>query len=166
MSRVLRALLEWLAGRRSTTSPAPTAEPFSQSRSGQDSGIDAIRRGHPVILDHLSEAELDLIRPFAEKEFHGDVTRAADWHAIDLTGDMPANVAIRMLSFHGLTVQNLIDWHLSGVVDGFEIMSATDACAFCRRFPRGPYGLDEGPEVPLDGCTHKMGCRCTILPHI
>lgn len=142
-----------------TIAPAPIVE------SAEEIGLRAIRHGHPKILAHLSAAEIALLRPFAEREYYGDVTRAAVWREIRISGSMPADVAIRMLTFYGYTARELAGWRQSGVVTGYEILSPADSCEFCRSFPRGPYRLDEGPEIPHRGCTHKMGCRCTIIPN-
>jgi hypothetical protein len=165
--RAILSLLRRLSGR--PTAPAVQTSPAASHpawASGDEAALDVIRHFRPTILSHLSTEEVDRLRPLAERSFKGDVPRKSEWRDIKISGDMPTDVAIRMLEFYGCTARNLVDWKLSGVVDQFEILSAKDACPFCQRYPRGPYRLDEAPEIPLSGCTHKMGCRCMPLPKL
>lgn len=138
-----------LSGRSNPVVPSTVQTPPAVAwTSGHEAAIDVIRHFRPAILSHLSAEELDRLRPLAERSFKGDVPRKSEWRDIEISGDMPTDVAIRMLEFYGCTARNLVDWKLSGVVDGFEILSAKDACPFCRGYPRGPYRLEEAPEIP------------------
>ena len=40
-----------------------------------------------------------------------------------------------------------------------------DACPACRDIA-GTYEKDETPEIPVDVCTHPLGCRSTYMPFI
>ena len=40
-----------------------------------------------------------------------------------------------------------------------------DACPSCRDIA-GTYAKDEAPELPMDACTHPLGCRSTYQPFI
>lgn len=118
----------------------------------------------PAYLKELTPNEFEQILPIAVRLFHGHVPRVAEYHHIELSSGLSTEVAIRMLSFHMYSIQNLQEWDATEMVEQFEILRVPDACKFCRSYPSGPYRLDEGPEVPLRGCTHKLGCRCTLLP--
>ncbi|PFH29105.1 hypothetical protein [Burkholderia sp. JKS000303] len=120
----------------------------------------------PAYLNDLTQEEFEQLLPIAIQAFGGHVPRVAEYRHISLSSGMVTEVAIRMLEFHMYTVRKLQEWRESDVVQGFEIVHARDSCGFCKTFPRGPYHLDDGPEVPLKGCTHKLGCRCTIIPKV
>jgi len=47
---------------------------------------------------------------------------------------------------------------------GVEIHAADDCCPYCRKFKNKVFDFKNIPVLPHSGCTHKMGCRCTIYP--
>ncbi|KGX99986.1 hypothetical protein Y023_3543 [Burkholderia pseudomallei A79D] len=143
--------------------PDPASVPYWQ-RINLSEGLQYSDR--PGFLDELTPAEFEQILPLAIRSFNGHVPRVAEYRHIKLSSGLSTEVAIRMLSFHMYSVHHLQDWNSTGVVEEVEIRSATGACNFCRQYRSGPYLIDESPEVPLRGCTHKMGCRCTLLPKI
>ncbi len=40
---------------------------------------------------------------------------------------------------------------------------ADDACPVCQKL-QGAYPKDEAPRLPVEGCSHKDGCRCFYQP--
>jgi hypothetical protein len=44
-----------------------------------------------------------------------------------------------------------------------RILAHRDCCPVCRAF-EGAYDFDKAPELPLEGCSHPSGCRCTYAP--
>ncbi len=38
-----------------------------------------------------------------------------------------------------------------------------DACPICQQL-QGAYDKDEVPRLPVEGCSHKNGCRCFYQP--
>jgi hypothetical protein len=40
-----------------------------------------------------------------------------------------------------------------------------DACQACRDL-QGTYPKDEVPEIPMDACSHPMGCRSSYQPFL
>lgn len=50
-----------------------------------------------------------------------------------------------------------------GIATKVRILANHDSCPVCRRV-EGAYDFDEVPELPLEGCSHPMGCRCYYAP--
>jgi hypothetical protein len=40
-----------------------------------------------------------------------------------------------------------------------------DACPACQE-AAGTYPKDEAPELPIEGCSHNLGCRCFYQPYL
>ena len=40
-----------------------------------------------------------------------------------------------------------------------------DCCPACRS-TKGAYAKDEAPKLPVEGCSHKLGCRCFYQPFL
>lgn len=40
---------------------------------------------------------------------------------------------------------------------------ADDCCPACREAERS-YQKDQAPSLPIEGCSHKLGCRCFYEP--
>jgi hypothetical protein len=52
----------------------------------------------------------------------------------------------------------------SDVIKSVEILTAPDSCDECKKFAGKRYSLNNLPELPHEKCTHKNGCRCTVVP--
>lgn len=50
-----------------------------------------------------------------------------------------------------------------GIATKVRILVAADACPACKMH-EGAYQFDEAPELPIEGCSHSMGCRCHYAP--
>lgn len=61
---------------------------------------------------------------------------------------------------HRATLQRIID---GGVATGVRILSNHDCCPVCRTL-EGAYDFDNVPSLPVDGCSHPLGCRCHYAP--
>lgn len=44
-----------------------------------------------------------------------------------------------------------------------RISVAQDCCPACRR-AEGAYAKDAVPRLPIEGCSHTLGCRCFYQP--
>jgi hypothetical protein len=44
-----------------------------------------------------------------------------------------------------------------------RISVAEDCCPACRQ-AEGAYDKDEAPKLPIEGCSHGLGCRCYYQP--
>lgn len=50
-----------------------------------------------------------------------------------------------------------------GIATKVRILANQDSCPVCRSV-EGAYAFEEVPELPLEGCSHPMGCRCYYAP--
>lgn len=50
-----------------------------------------------------------------------------------------------------------------GIATKVRILANQDCCPVCRRV-EGAYDFHEVPELPLEGCSHPLGCRCYYAP--
>jgi hypothetical protein len=48
-------------------------------------------------------------------------------------------------------------------VTSIRINVANDACPLCYE-ARGTFQKDAVPQLPHEGCSHGLGCRCTYEP--
>ena len=49
-----------------------------------------------------------------------------------------------------------------------RILVSDDCCPACRQV-EGAYAKDAAPKLPIEGCSHGLGCRCyyqPVLEHI
>ncbi|RMH00368.1 MAG: hypothetical protein D6706_04020 [Chloroflexi bacterium] len=51
----------------------------------------------------------------------------------------------------------------NGLATRVRILSSRDCCPVCRAVS-GAYDFDDVPELPIEGCSHPDGCRCTYAP--
>ena len=50
-----------------------------------------------------------------------------------------------------------------GVATGVRILASHDSCPVCKAY-EGAYSFDDAPQLPLEGCSHPLGCRCQYAP--
>lgn len=48
-------------------------------------------------------------------------------------------------------------------VNRIRFVVAEDACPACQGY-EGSYDKDKVPLIPINGCSHPLGCRCTYKP--
>lgn len=46
----------------------------------------------------------------------------------------------------------------------FSVLASPDSCQECLGLAGRKFTFKDLPKIPHIGCTHKMGCRCDILP--
>ncbi|MCP4422483.1 MAG: hypothetical protein GY805_38225 [Chloroflexi bacterium] len=51
----------------------------------------------------------------------------------------------------------------TGLATRVRIMANRDCCPACRAV-EGAYDFDTVPQLPLEGCSHPNGCRCSYAP--
>lgn len=50
-----------------------------------------------------------------------------------------------------------------GIATRVRILASHDCCPVCRAH-EGAYEFDSVPELPIEGCSHPLGCRCHYEP--
>lgn len=53
----------------------------------------------------------------------------------------------------------------AGLATKVRIFASRDSCPYCKAMA-GVYELDDVPELPHEGCSHPLGCRCQYAPHL
>ncbi len=48
-------------------------------------------------------------------------------------------------------------------VNYVRLVVADDCCPACRQ-AEGAYAKDSAPRLPIEGCSHGLGCRCFYEP--
>ncbi|MDD5466783.1 MAG: hypothetical protein PHS96_03160 [Anaerolineales bacterium] len=48
-------------------------------------------------------------------------------------------------------------------VNYLHVAVAHDCCPACRD-AEGAYAKDQAPRLPIEGCSHNLGCRCMYQP--
>jgi hypothetical protein len=51
----------------------------------------------------------------------------------------------------------------SGLATKVRILASRDSCPVCKAL-EGAYEFDKVPELPHEGCSHPLGCRCHYEP--
>ncbi len=46
-----------------------------------------------------------------------------------------------------------------------RVIVASDCCPACHEL-EGAYALDEVPDLPVEACSHALGCRCNYQPFL
>ena len=46
-----------------------------------------------------------------------------------------------------------------------RVMVAQNCCPACREI-EGAYDKNEAPRLPVEGCSHNLGCRCFYQPFL
>jgi len=121
----------------------------------------------PKILAHLNDEQSSVLRLVAGMMYLWGTNRAKkEWLPPNFETNlaMDNNAAARMFLFYATYQVNINNYRQSGVVKQVEILAAPDSCDACKKISGKRFKLSEVPELPYEHCTHKMGCRCTLLP--
>ncbi len=59
--------------------------------------------------------------------------------------------------------QKVLQQIKGGLATKVLILTNADCCPVCRQH-QGAYPFDEVPSLPIEGCSHPHGCRCTYAP--
>ena len=51
----------------------------------------------------------------------------------------------------------------NGLATKVRILASDDSCPVCKA-AEGAYEFDKVPDLPLEGCSHPLGCRCHYEP--
>ena len=61
---------------------------------------------------------------------------------------------------HRAALERIIE---NGVATKVRILANHDSCPVCKAY-EGVYEFDKVPALPLEGCSHPLGCRCHYAP--
>lgn len=61
---------------------------------------------------------------------------------------------------HQADLQRIVE---GGVATRVRILASYDCCPVCRALS-GAYEFDDVPPLPIEGCSHPLGCRCHYAP--
>ena len=70
------------------------------------------------------------------------------------------NADLRKFSETAMALKRLQD---NPRVSYVRVAVAYDCCPACRE-AQGAYAKDAAPRIPIEGCSHALGCRCFYEP--
>lgn len=121
----------------------------------------------PKILSTVTDDELNILRIGASMTALWGASSSKKWMPANLSLKLPFDndTAVRMVEFHARYKSNIAQLkENSDIIKAVEILTTPDSCDECKKFAGKRYSLDDVPELPHEKCTHKYGCRCTLLP--
>lgn len=119
----------------------------------------------PGILAGLPEDAWESLRVAAGMMLLWGKNRATEWLPANFVGIErfdDDDTAARMLVFYARSQRDLEAYRQAGVTK-VRVLGCDDSCSACRRLMSGTYALANVPELPHPGCTHEIGCRCTLV---
>lgn len=122
------------------------------------------RPGFLAGIDEVSLQEIRIVAAMNILWMESDPYRYASEN-LRLNNGLALDKICQMLNnyvFHQYQVQEILRDRKN--YRGVEIHTADDSCSHCRKLNNKIFDLDHIPELPHPGCTHKMGCRCTMYP--
>jgi hypothetical protein len=75
---------------------------------------------------------------------------------------MPRGKATDLSKMTTLEVKN---WRASEVVSAYRTLAAPDSCDYCRNAEQYIFPISVRHPLPHAHCTHRLGCRCTVIPY-
>ena len=79
---------------------------------------------------------------------------------------MGAATVLRMLGFYANRQRELKEWKRLGVKTASISCCYSGSCDDCEALDGKTYSLDKLPELPYEGCTCDLGCRCFYSPNL
>lgn len=67
------------------------------------------------------------------------------------------------LSVYSETAVALKSMRANDRVAAIRVSVSHDCCPICRQI-EGVYSKDDAPHLPVEGCSHNLGCRCFYTP--
>ncbi|MCI0398166.1 MAG: hypothetical protein L0332_33935 [Chloroflexi bacterium] len=80
-----------------------------------------------------------------------------------VVGQTPTTTRVGEAEHSAAYQREVLDKIRKGLATKVRILANHDSCPVCRAV-EGAYDFDEVPELPLEGCSHPMGCRCYYAP--
>jgi len=121
----------------------------------------------PKALARLSESSLEPLRLATGMMYLWGAESPKAWLPADFqTGvDLDADTVTHMLQYYAAQQAALVQYRQMGFVKAVRIEPRNDAhtCEACRRLGTRTFRLDEVPDLPYEGCTSHLGCRCAMV---
>lgn len=129
--------------------------------------LQAIFNSKPKILKGIDEQQLNQLRIAAAlMSLWGVGNVKKEWVSLDFNTGlvMDNNSAARMIIAFISNQGNLNEYKRIGVkkVKVESLVNDDLVCKTCRSLNGTVYSIDKVPEIPYEGCTSVMGCRCSI----
>jgi len=125
--------------------------------------LKAIFQGRPGCLGSLSSIQLECLQLAAAMMHLCGSEECQAWlpRGFQTPLKIDNNAAARMILFSAYHRCNLASFMAAGVRK-VRIQGTRNPCPACAAIAQQTYRLSEVPELPYDGCTHEMGCRCMM----
>jgi len=81
-------------------------------------------------------------------------------------GAMDATTVLRMVGFYDRHQQDYEQWRKLGVKRASFRCTKSGSCNTCLALDGKTYRFDKLPELPYEGCTCALGCRCFYAPDL
>jgi hypothetical protein len=127
--------------------------------------LNTIFGSKPRIIAQLGDEKLEALRLGAAMMELWGTNMATQWIPASFETSLPFDndTAARMLLFYAIHQRTLEGYRGAGL-KYVELFPAPDSCEACKKLVGKQYILTEAPELPYEYCTHKLGCRCVLLP--
>lgn len=76
---------------------------------------------------------------------------------------MDATTVLRMMGFYVRHQEDLEQWKKLGIKKASIMCTNSGSCETCIALDKKTFRLDKLPELPYEGCTCALGCRCLYL---
>jgi hypothetical protein len=125
--------------------------------------LKAIFQGRPGLLGGLSSGQLECLQLAAAMMHLCGSEECESWlpHGFQTPLRIDNNAAARMVLFSAYHRCNVASFMAAGV-RRVRIQGTHNPCPACEAIAQKTYRLSEVPELPYEGCTHEMGCRCMM----
>jgi hypothetical protein len=121
----------------------------------------------PTMLKSLNQEQIDALRLAAGMMELWGTNTGKKWLPVNFSIPLQIDVdsAARMFLFYANFINSKKRYKDSNV-EFVTIISSHDPCENCKKHSGKQYRIDQVMELPNPECTHKMGCRCDIVPII
>lgn len=121
----------------------------------------------PTMLKSLNREQIDVLRLVAGMMELWGTNTGKKWLPVNFSIPLLIDVdsAARMLLFHASFLNDIMRFKKSGI-EFVQIMSDGTSCEKCKKHAGEKFKIDQVIELPNPECTHRLGCRCMLLPII
>jgi hypothetical protein len=121
----------------------------------------------PKVLERLGESSLEPLRLATGMMYLWGAESPGAWVPAGFqTGvELDPGTVARMLRYYAAQQAALVQYRQMGFVKAVRIEPRNDAntCEACRLLGTRTFRLGEVPDLPYEGCTSPLGCRCAMV---